>query len=141
MVIKFEISSMVTIYFVSDGLLAEYRCQFHSRTRAVMLELAYWLAAQGYAPLLVTDIARTAADDRRIYGDKPDHTPGPHVIRPGNPLSRAFDLRSYNRPDAECDAILYHLNKLWRQPDYNYPTALRHNVGAGDHIHVQTPPD
>jgi hypothetical protein len=65
----------------------------------------------------------------------PNYTgPRPHL----GPQSRAVDFRTIQElTDAEVKELVDHANAFWVRHDAK-PTALWHDVGDGQHLHVQT---
>lgn len=65
----------------------------------------------------------------RLYDAKPWKSP--------HQFYHAFDLRSFTFTDDEIKQIEDYLNDKYNDSNYYRFTAKNHNVGLGDHFHVQ----
>jgi hypothetical protein len=101
-----------------------------NRLRVILFALSEFVDYTFNKTIMLTELWRTKAEQLAIYPDKPQMT---SVHQEG----RGADIRVIGWfTDDECNKILKFLNATF---EYNnqYQTALRHNVGQGDHIHIQ----
>jgi hypothetical protein len=84
---------------------------------------------------VVTMIYRTDEEQDSIYKDdakyKVKKFKSPHQFY------HAFDLRSKNLESPQIDLLVNHLNNKYNKNNYYKWTAKDHNVGLGNHFHVQ----
>ena len=127
----------IQIDFARPALKEEFE-RAHPRVRATVLYIAQYCAQRGWPAPVITHVERTWDQHVKIYGpDKAKHFFSPHLARP----SRAVDLRSSLYTREQISEIVEHVNEWFKPHFYDHPIVLFHNVGRGDHFHVQTPPD
>ncbi|MCB0221349.1 MAG: hypothetical protein KDH09_16755, partial [Chrysiogenetes bacterium] len=111
------------------------------RVRAILLDAACFLAARGFA-LLVTCLLRTREEQRTIFEravqlglKEPERSP--------HEFGRAADIRTHGIPEKVIAELVTYINHKY---PYDPSTgsgqahrkcAIRHNVGGGDHLHIQ----
>jgi len=103
--------------------------QFDPRLRAVVLDFGLWTYRKGLL-LKVTGTLRSKARNIEIYGyDRPSG----HRCRP----CRAIDFSAKDLPDDFVLAMIRRFNIYFKQAPFW--SLIRHDAGAGDHLHMQTP--
>lgn len=117
-----------SIDFARDELLAEFDTAIDPRLRGVLLALGYESNRRHWPRPVVTSLMRTEDEQRRLNPRLPD---GPHTD------GRGADLRVTIYTTDCAVAVVAWLNAAFG--DAPQRTAIRHDVGAGDHIHVQVP--
>ena len=129
------------------------------RLQALMLYADWWSGRQFGHELLVTDVGRSQSEYDRIYaakiaeglffigenGVKHYAGPRPHLADPLHGIrTRAGDFGVQHGGLTGAGRLLManarrleeHLSAQFRRSDRK-PTALLHNVGSGQHLHVQ----
>lgn len=85
--------------------------------------------------ITVTMIYRTQEEQDVLYKDnekyKQKKFTSPHQYY------HAVDLRSSAFSKDEINTLVDYLNKLYNKSNYYKFTALNHDIGAGDHLHLQ----
>lgn len=105
------------------------------RVRAILLDAACFLAARGYE-FVVTCLLRTREEQRVIFeralrlGRK---EPG----RSPHEFGRAADIRTHGIPNDTIAQLVDYLNRKYPYDTPKIQCAIRHDVGGGDHIHIQ----
>lgn len=119
--------------FKSSGLPDEFT-RSHPRLQALALYLdGYALKTLG-KDLFVTDVERTQAEYNLIYSQTPYLGPRPHL----GPPSRAIDFRTVGELDTDqIKKLVDHVNAFWVRRDGKL-TAMHHDVGNGQHLHIQS---
>jgi len=95
-----------------DSLLLDSRLKF------IIYALAGFIANEFGKPLVITSIFRPG--DKGVHG-----------------YWRGIDIRTYYYLAEEITEILEFINKTLPYGYGAYKTALYHNTGQGDHIHIQ----
>ncbi len=124
----------VEILFKEERL-AEELPRVDPRVRAILLDAAQFLLARGYA-LVVTCLLRTRKEQERIFAlaqklgrKEPERSP--------HEFGRAADIRTQEIPDEVIVELVDYLNRKYPYDNPNMKCAIRHDVGSGDHVHVQ----
>lgn len=89
--------------------------------------------------ITITMIGRTQKEQDNIYAGK-ERNGVPYKDRPWkspHQFAHAVDLRSRDFTDDEIRQIEDYLNAKYNQDNYYSFTAKDHNVGLGDHFHLQ----
>ena len=116
----------------NSGLPDEFQ-RAHPRLQALAMYMDNYAIRTLGKDLFVTDVERTQAEYDQIYGKSPYTGPKPHLA----PQSRAIDFRTMGElSDAQAKQIVDHINSFWVRSDGRL-TAIHHDVGNGQHIHVQ----
>ncbi len=128
----------MTISFSKPEMAGELeRCD--ARLLAVILAAAMWVRAGGKI-LQITCLLRSRARQEEIYRTavelgRKEPPKSPHED------GRAADFSIRGLTEAEIAGLVDYLNTRFPyQGSSKYRTALRHDVGQGDHIHVQVSP-
>ncbi|MCB0221675.1 MAG: hypothetical protein KDH09_18405 [Chrysiogenetes bacterium] len=105
------------------------------RVRAILLDAACFLAARGFS-LLVTCLLRTRDEQRAIFEravqlglKEPERSP--------HEFGRAADIRTMGIPDEVIAELVAYINLKYPYDTPKIQCAIRHNVGGGDHLHIQ----
>ncbi len=130
----------VEILFKEERLLKELP-KVDPRVRAILLDAAQFLLARGYA-LIVTCLLRTRQEQECIFAlaqklgrKEPERSP--------HEFGRAADIRTQEIPDEVIVELVEYLNRkypydaLTGSAQATRKCAIRHDVGSGDHVHVQ----
>lgn len=82
----------------------------------------------------ITGVMRTQEEQDFIYRANPAYQVKPWMSV--HQIGRGVDIRCNDMTEAEITDVVEVLNRIpYRTPGKS--TAIRHNVGAGDHIHIQ----
>jgi hypothetical protein len=100
-----------------------------NRLRIILYALSSFVYHKFGKSIILTDLLRTSLEQLAIYPDKPNQV---SVHQEG----RGADVSVKWFTDEECSDILKFLNTAF---EYNnlYKTALIHDVGQGNHLHIQ----
>lgn len=118
--------------------LAEQIEKCDPRISVILLSVALYLQkAKPPRTLMVTSVLRTAQEQERIYAKatslgKQEPATSPHQF------GRAVDISVLGWPADLIPAVVDHINT--RFPYHGlarYRSALAHDVGLGNHIHIQ----
>ncbi len=105
------------------------------RLKAMLFFLDYYVTQRYNKEIMITELIRTQAEQDIIYKDDPKYKKGPKWASV-HQYGRGADLRVSEFTLDEIKDILDLLNKI-PYGDGRHKTALIHNVGFGDHIHIQ----
>lgn len=114
------------IAFKTDLVREEWESgKLDKRLKGIVMMLAGYLkTVHSYTPLTITSIFRP-------FDSKNQRSPHPHW--------RGMDIRDRDMKNGEADAGVAWCNRQFpydpKRPAMR--TAIRHNVGKGDHIHLQ----
>ncbi|MEW6777857.1 MAG: hypothetical protein AB1405_16280 [Bdellovibrionota bacterium] len=124
----------VEILCKSQRILSELP-KVDPRVRAILLDAAWFLAGRGYS-LVVTCLLRTRKEQQEILAramelsrKEPERSP--------HEFGRAADIRTDGIPGNVIDELVEYLNRKYPYDNPNLKCAIRHDVGGGDHVHVQ----
>jgi hypothetical protein len=128
------------IDFKTDREEVEFRDEkLHQKLRNIVLMIAHYSYSFFDKTLTVTGVYRMQIEQDRIYKDNPKYKKKPW--RSVHQEFRGVDLRVSNLNDEQIKTLLSIANTI--QYDLKRPTkktALMHDVGEGNHIHVQVMP-
>ena len=85
--------------------------------------------------VVITMIYRTDDEQDMIYRDNPKYQK--KKFKSPHQFYHALDLRSRTFTQEEIDELVQYLNDTYNDSNYYRFTAMCHNVGHGDHFHVQ----
>jgi len=122
----------IVVSFLYEGLYEQF-LRSHPLVRVIMYEIVNFCYKYNYSQPIVTHIERDMAKHIEIYREKAATTPSPHLDRP----CRGIDIRTSQWTKEQADHIVRYINSVFVDKDYPYPNALYHNVGRGDHLHIQ----
>lgn len=109
------------------------------RLKAIVLETALFLGARGF-DLTLTCLLRDRAAQEAIYQKALSIGAREPAVSPHED-GRAFDMSIKGIPDEAVGGLVDHLNRTFPyEGNPRFKTALRHDVGQGDHVHVQVAP-
>mgnify|MGYP001604808787 CR=1 FL=1 len=131
--------------------IASQLSRIDPRLRAILYEVDRYLSTEG-SQLTVTHLERSQFQQNAFYQDRIDN--GFFVVIDGMKYysedhqvptisvhqtvpCRGADVRSRDLPPPLREFIVSYVNKWWPYPGHH--AALKHNVGLGDHIHIQVP--
>ena len=126
----------------SDRLIQEFQSLSHQNDNLYNLiqnDLVPWVEKRFGDDLTITMIYRTVSEQASIYqgkirrGKTFEEKPwkSPHQFWHG------VDIRSRDFTPEQIKEIENHLNTCYNQTNYYKFTAKCHNVGKGDHFHIQ----
>lgn len=105
------------------------------RIRAILLDAAWFLGERGYS-LVVTCLLRTREEQQEIFSramelgrKEPERSP--------HEFGRAADIRTQGIPGEVIAELVAYLNRKYPYDTPKMKCAIRHDVGGGDHVHVQ----
>ncbi len=128
----------IIINFKSAGLAADLP-RIDSRIKALIFEAAAYLA-RGNLSLTITCLLRDRAVQEAIYR-KATALGAKEPVRSPHEDGRAVDLSIRGLSDEVIAGLVEHLNETFPyQGNPRLRTAIRHDVGQGDHIHIQVAP-
>lgn len=128
----------ITIMFGTEKLDADLP-RVDSRIKALVFEAAACLARQG-KPLVITCLLRDRATQEAIY-QKAMSIGAKEPIRSPHEDGRAVDISTRGLSDDVIAGLVDHLNRTFPyEGNPRFRTAIRHDVGQGDHIHIQVAP-
>jgi hypothetical protein len=84
---------------------------------------------------IVTMIYRTDEEQDSIYKNDPKYQQ--RKFKSPHQFYHAFDLRSSHLDTIQIEKLVKHLNDLYNKDNYYKWTAKDHDVGLGNHFHVQ----
>lgn len=125
---KISISGLIIPDRFYDDFWSDGRTD--ARVRAIAIELALWLNNKFGDSLLMTSLIRTREEQVAIYGDD---KPSGHRCLP----CRAIDFSRKGLSDERIMMLIRRFNMYYKHG--LYWSLLWHNVGAGDHLHLQVP--
>ena len=102
--------------------------QVHPDIRKILYWLSGYLQQTQGIDVMVTDLIRTREEQRALYPDEPDK-------RSVHEFWRGADIRSEDIEDPK--ALESYINYTWPYGKGRIKTAIHHDVGRGDHIHIQ----
>lgn len=114
----------------------------HPKLRELVAWADAWATKSFGLDLLITDVARTLAEERNLYAGNPSTMPfggGPHCTS----QPRAADIavrQSYGALTPEqAKRLAREINDNWiYDPDRRgFRCAIVHDVGSGNHLHLQ----
>lgn len=137
-----------------DRLQREFYQEIDRRLQTILYFVIGFLASEWGVKTVITHLLRTQDEQDNIYQDNPDPVLRTEYLRSPwtsvHQIGRGADVRvrwkrkirgDRDLTQEEQDEIVASLdNQLRARFAYDFgrkPTSLRHNVGAGDHIHVQ----
>ncbi len=125
------------IEFKSDRVLQEWDSPYLSqKLKNIILILATYSWYIFEKKIIITSIFRTQEEQDKYYSTNENYKKKPW--KSVHQLWRGVDLRSYIYTDVEIQSLLKITNTI--PYDLNRPnkkTAIYHNVGVGDHLHIQ----
>lgn len=124
-------AGMITVEFKSPHLHAEWHDLLLVNPRLVMLALLW--ADVMKRPLVITEIKRTEAQQRRYYPNNP-------TSKSVHQYWRGVDVSLRNVDMAVAKIKAANFNRLYpydvKRPSLS--TFLIHDIGLGTHLHIQT---
>lgn len=105
------------------------------RVRAVLLDAAWFLGERGCV-LVVTCLLRTREEQRKIF-DRAMQLGRKEPERSPHEFGRAADIRTQGISDEVIAGLVEYLNRKYPYDTPKMKCAIRHDVGGGDHVHVQ----
>jgi len=128
----------ITIAFRSSVTTADLP-RIDSRIKALIFEAAAYLARQN-CPLTITCLLRDRAVQESIYR-KAVSIGAKEPVRSPHEDGRAVDISIRGLSDEIVSGLVDHLNTAFPyEGNPKFKTALRHDVGQGDHVHIQVAP-
>ncbi len=131
----------VEISFKDDKTASEFP-KLDLRIRGIVADAAYFLGSRGF-PCLVTCLWRDPKEQEAIRA-KAKELGAPEPVRSPHEFWRAADLSIHGISDSVISDLVAYLNEKYPyDPSTSsgqagrYKTALRHDVGFGDHLHLQ----
>jgi len=103
-------------------------------------DLAPWILTMFGKDLVITMIYRTDAEQDSIYNGKSNSRGRKYDEKPWkspHQFYHAIDLRSKTFSENEIESIVSYINRKYQPSNYYKSTAFCHNVGLGDHFHLQ----
>lgn len=85
--------------------------------------------------IVITMIYRTDDEQESIYQDNERYKAKP--FKSPHQFYQAVDLRSRTFTEEEIEDLVEIINSTYNMPNYYNWTAKCHNVGKGDHFHIQ----
>ncbi|MEW6775926.1 MAG: hypothetical protein AB1405_06515 [Bdellovibrionota bacterium] len=126
---KFEI-------LFKDKKTAEELPKVDLRIKGILADAAFFLGTRGY-PCLVTCLWRSSERQAEIR-KKAEKEGKKEPVKSPHEFWRAADLSIQGIPDAVISELVSYLNEKYPYDESGrYKTALRHDVGFGDHVHIQ----
>ena len=106
------------------------------KLRGILLDLAFFVARKYDLILTITELYRTQEEQNHIYANNPKYQKEPW--KSVHQYWRGADVRVDFSPNTLV-AILKYLNSnyIYDPKRPQKPTAIVHNVGRGNHIHIQ----
>lgn len=101
------------------------------RLRGIVLAVAEFVWRNYKRSAVITSIWRSDAEQKSIYGEDVKKL-SPHQFW------RGIDMRTRDYTQDEITGIIAFLNKNWPRVD-GKPLVIYHDVGRGDHLHIQVP--
>jgi hypothetical protein len=130
---------MCKILFKNDSarLKKEYEDLQESNAHLFDLinDLAKFINKKFEKDLTITMILRTQEEQDEIYKNDPKYKV--RKFKSPHQFSHAVDLRSRDFTKDEISAIEDYLNTEYNPTNFYKWTARDHNVGLGDHLHLQ----
>ena len=118
--------------FASDRVELEWHGELNVRLRTVLLYLDWFLKTQHHVDMVLTGLLRTREEQLALYPGKVNPPTSVHEV------GRGADVRTRDWPVGLAKLVETHLNKVFRYSvNTHHETALWHDVGAGEHLHVQ----
>ena len=106
--------------------------ELDQRLVVMLLAVAGYTERRGWPEPVVTCIFRTREEQKRIYGkDKP-----PFSV---HEFWRGLDLRASEWGELRCRELAHWINNVFVYGK-GKEACLYHNVGRGQHLHLQVPP-
>ena len=103
-------------------------------------DLAPWVSTMFGKDLVITMIYRTDSEQDEIYGGKTKSDGREYDVKPWkspHQFYHSVDLRSNSFTISEVKTIESYLAMKYNSSNYYGFTAKNHNVGLGDHFHLQ----
>ena len=125
------------IEFKTDRVAVEFG-QLEAKNRklhALLVDLNELVNARFEKALVITHIFRTIEEQAEIYKDSAKYKRKPFTS-PHN-WWHGCDLRSRTFTPEEIKWIENYLNNKYNAKNYYKKTAFNHNIGLGDHFHLQ----
>ncbi len=121
-----------------DKKTAEEFPKVDLRIKGILADTAFFLGTRGY-PCLVTCLWR--APERQVEIRKKAEKLGQkEPVKSPHEFWRAADLSIKGIPHEIVSELISYLNEKYPYDEGSrYKTALRHDVGFGDHVHIQVP--
>jgi hypothetical protein len=121
-----------------DKLIKEYWKRVDERIRIILSYIDLYTQLKFKKEVVITELIRLRTIQISIYKNLSEYknvseSNIPHSV---HEYGRGADFRTSNFEEEEIEDIMETLNKL-PYGDDKHKTALRHNIGTGDHIHVQ----
>ena len=127
-----------SISFKSGNERAEFyddRLNFHVYVMTIWLSKQIKEKYNKDIWIIVTEVFRTREEQRRIYGENTEDV-SPHEWWNAVDIS----VRNLIHVGIDPDELVELVNKHWIYGHGKYKCAIRHDVGKGDHIHLQAFP-
>lgn len=101
----------------------------------IMYDITTYCATEFKKDVVITMIYRTEAEQDSIYKDDPKYIA--KKFKSPHQLNHAFDLRSSTFDTKQIEKLVLWLNTTYNVHNYYNWTAKCHDIGLGDHFHVQ----
>lgn len=101
----------------------------------LITDLSFFTKKLFNKPIVITMIGRTQAEQDDIY--KNDSKYKQKKFKSPHQFEHAVDIRSRSFDKLEISKIEDYLNDKYNSSNYYKWTARNHNVGLGDHFHIQ----
>lgn len=128
----------IIINFKSPGLGGDLP-RIDSRIKALIFEAAAYLSRRNLS-LTITCLLRDRAVQEAIYKNA-QKIGAKEPARSPHEDGRAVDISIRGLSDEVISGLVGHLNETFPyEGNSRFKTAIRHDVGQGDHIHIQVAP-
>ncbi len=125
----------VEISFRDDKIASEFP-KLDLRVRGIVADAAWFLGSRGY-PCVITCLWRTPQKQAAVRA-RAKELGAVEPVRSPHEFGRAADLSIHGIPDSVISDLVAYLNGKYPYDDAGrFKTALRHDVGFGDHVHLQ----
>ena len=129
---------MIKLKKTEEYQLSEEVFQLHKENKDLFFllkEVDEYVGKKYNKAITVTHIYRTPEQQDEFYKDDERHKVKKRVSP--HQLWHAFDLRSRDYTQEQIDDIVKFINDKFDETNYYNWTSKCHNIGLGDHFHVQ----
>jgi len=127
------------IYFKDDAsrLRNEFKELMYKNDQLwhLVQDIAQFMSDRVYPDLVITMIYRTQAEQDEIYKNDPRYKEKP--FKSPHQFYHAVDIRSRTFFKEQVEELVNYINNKYNERNYYKWTAKCHNVGLGDHFHIQ----
>lgn len=101
----------------------------------LIVDTCAYCKAEFNKDIVITMLYRTQEEQDEIYKDNAKYKE--KKFKSPHQFNHAVDLRSSTFTKEEIDNLVNYLNKVYNSTNYYKFTAMCHDVGHGDHFHIQ----